>query len=239
MPAKVNMSQVKSVRSKPTEHRRADRLDRLVGQTTHDDRPFYVGILQRVANRFRARRRRLFSTMVPTPTYGRILDLGCGNSQHAWFSGVPDVIGFDLNCGERPYPLFVCGDAAALPFSNKSFDLLFSNSLLEHLPTWELQKRCANEIKRVAFRYWVQVPHRHFPVDPHYLIPFFQYLPEKAMRRWARHFPLGWHQRNTYFECVNCLTYKQMSDLFPDAQIIREKVGLLTKSLIAFRDYEH
>ncbi len=175
---------------------------------------------------------------MPTVTGWRILDLGCGESGQApWLSGVPDVVGVDLRAVDpiwKPYPNFIRGDARRLPFPSRAFDLVFSNSLIEHLPTWEDQKICAAEIRRVGHRYWVQVPNRHFPVDPHYIIPFFQYLPYRVQKTVAKHISLGWNKKGTYqFKRVNCLTRRQMRELFPQARIITESVAGLTKSFIA------
>ena len=208
--------------------------ERLIGQETVGDAPFYGWLLAGIARRYRSRRKRLFSSLISIDRRWRVLDLGCGNAKHAWFAGVAGVVGLDLlHSGEKPYALFVRADSTVLPFSDKSFDFVFSNSLLEHLPTWEEQRRCADEIRRVGFGYWVQVPNRHFPVDPHYIVPFFQYLPEPAMRWWARHLPLGWHKKNTYFERVRCLSFAQMRALFPEATIMREKAAGMTKSFVA------
>jgi SAM-dependent methyltransferase len=208
--------------------------DQLIGQAITGDTPVYGPLLLRISTRYRLRRRRLFAQLIRIARDWQVLDLGCGNSQNAWLHEVSGVVGLDLlDQVDKPYKMFVRADSTALPFADKSFDLVFSNSLLEHLPTWDHQQRCAAEIRRVARRYWVQVPNRHFPIDPHYLIPFFQYLPEPAMKWWARHFSLGWHKKNTYFERVRCLSLREMKTLFPEATIVREKTAGVAKSFIA------
>ena len=63
--------------------------------------------------------------------------------------------------------IYLRQDATALPYPDKSFDVVYSNSLLEHVGRSN-QPKVAAEIRRVAKRYWVQTPNRYFPVEPHY-----------------------------------------------------------------------
>ena len=70
------------------------------------------------------------------------------------------------------------GDAVDMPgISDGAFDVVFSNSVIEHVETYENQRRMAAEIRRVGRRYFVQTPNRHFPLEPHFLVPGFQLLP--------------------------------------------------------------
>ena len=41
-------------------------------------------------------------------------------------------------------------DATELPFADNAFDIAFSNSVIEHLGTWEKQQVFAREARRVA-----------------------------------------------------------------------------------------
>ena len=66
---------------------------------------------------------------------------------------------------------FVSGDGCQLPFRDQSFEIVFSNSVIEHVGTPDQQRRFAHEIQRVGRRYWVQTPNRRFPVEPHLLTP--------------------------------------------------------------------
>ncbi|HWS70973.1 MAG TPA: class I SAM-dependent methyltransferase, partial [Thermoanaerobaculia bacterium] len=67
-----------------------------------------------------------------------------------------------------------------------------SNSVLEHVADMPAMAR---EIRRVGRRWYVQTPNRWFPVEPHFLVPFFQFLPI-ATRAWLlTRFDLGWLTR--------------------------------------------
>src|SRR5690606_38569539 len=87
-----------------------------------------------------------------------------------------------LNLSAQPVSLpnlkSVAGDATNLTqFGDQSFDLVYSNSVIEHLYTFENQKKMAAEIQRVGKRYFVQTPNKYFFIEPHYALPLFQFLP--------------------------------------------------------------
>src|SRR5690606_18576065 len=68
----------------------------------------------------------------------------------------------------------MAGDATDLSaFGNTSFDLVFSNSVIEHLYSLENQKKMASEIRRVGKKYFIQTPNKYFFIEPHYALPFF------------------------------------------------------------------
>lgn len=77
---------------------------------------------------------------------------------------------------------YVQGDGRNLPYTNNEFDIVFSNSVIEHVGTFEDQKRFAEEIRRVAKSYWVQTPNRHFPVETHLIAPFIHFLPRNFQK---------------------------------------------------------
>src|SRR5262245_27700905 len=64
------------------------------------------------------------------------------------------------------------GDGTRLDYGDRSFDIVFSNSVIEHVGTLERQMAFANEVRRVGKAYWVQTPAKEFPIEPHYLGPF-------------------------------------------------------------------
>jgi hypothetical protein len=80
----------------------------------------------------------------------------------------------------------------------------------------------------VAKRYFVQTPNRWFRVEAHVLSPFFQHLPLRARRRLWR-----FGVSSAPFEDVRLLDAGELRSLFPDAIIVRERIGPPTKSLIA------
>lgn len=120
------------------------------------------------------------------------------------------------------------------------YDIVFSNSVLEHVGNFKRQQLMANEIQRVGGKYWIQTPYKHFPIEPHFIFPFYQYLPHGIRRAIALHWPFSYAKflgLDPIFEAehVWLLNRFEMQSLFPDAQIFREKLLGLTKSLIAVR----
>ncbi len=136
----------------------------------------------------------------------------------------------------------VLGDGCTLPFADGIFDLLFSNSVIEHVGTWERQQAFAREARRVGRRIWVQTPAREFFIEPHLIAPFVHWLPLAWQRRLIRNFTVrGWLERpgprevDEFLAEVRLLTFAEMQSLFPDCRIIRERFLGLTKSYIAVR----
>lgn len=136
----------------------------------------------------------------------------------------------------------VVGDGCALPFADKSFDVLFSNSVIEHVGTWERQQDFARESRRVGRRLWVQTPAREFFIEPHLIAPAIHWLPQKWQRRLMRNFTVrGWLERpgprevEEFLNEVRLVTFSEMQSLFPDCTIMRERFLGLTKSYIAVR----
>jgi len=194
------------------------------------------GLRARAASTLSARARKkrleLFVEQIEPKAGERILDVGCGRA--GWLndlSGEIEVVGIDrepsLPGYDGPNRSYRQGDALDLPFADGEFDIAFSNSVIEHLDPadWE---RFASEIQRVSKRFFVQTPNKWFPVEPHVLLPGYQFLPRTLQRKvW----PLA--VRNEPYDEITLLTSEGLSSLFPGAEILRERVGPWTKSLIA------
>jgi hypothetical protein len=136
---------------------------------------------------------------------------------------------------------FTIADGRDLPFGDGSFEIGFSNSVIEHLSTYADQHAFAAELRRVAHRLWIQTPAKSFPVEPHLLTPFIHYLPKSLQRRMLRFTVWGLITKPTPEYCeaflneVRLLSYQEMRELFPDCRIVRERFLFLTKSYIAVR----
>jgi hypothetical protein len=128
-------------------------------------------------------------------------------------------------------------------FAGGKFDLVVSNSVIEHLGTWKNIKLCARELRSVADCGYVQTPSVWFPIEQHFMIPFFHWLPNQVRAILLPHLPrAGYEDVNSIdsardsLEVINLLTGREMAFLFPDAHIDREKLLLLTKSYVAIWD---
>jgi hypothetical protein len=194
--------------------------------------------------RFRRRRmKRFFAIMSPTPQ-ARVLDIG-GTGQ-TWLDESQDESQFPVTLvnirsdGRVEGGRFTAVEAngKALPFADNTFDIAFSNSVIEHVGTWEEQRAFAQEAQRVARRLWIQTPARSFPIEAHLLAPYIQYLPKPLQHRIAPWTPRGWMTPDAVHEIVDevrLLTYREVQQLFPDCRILKERFLGLTKSYIAVR----
>lgn len=137
----------------------------------------------------------------------------------------------------------IVGDARELScYEDKEFDLVFSNSVIEHVGKEEDQKKMADEILRVGKHFYLQTKNKYFPVEPHFIFPFFQFLPLSARIFLLRNFTLGYMKQKvkSYDEAkeiadsVDLLSEKRLRKFFPQAEIKREKFFFMTKSFYLF-----
>ncbi|MEO6990201.1 MAG: methyltransferase domain-containing protein [Candidatus Baltobacteraceae bacterium] len=139
----------------------------------------------------------------------------------------------------------VLGDARDLgAFADRSIDVVYSNSVIEHVGTFDDQRKMANEIRRIARRYFVQTPNALFPIEPHFLVPGFQFMPLAMRTLLLQHARLGWVPRERdpqrardVVGSVRLLTAGQMRTLFPEAVMYRERLLGMTKSVIAYHGW--
>lgn len=139
----------------------------------------------------------------------------------------------------------LAGDACSMPeFADLSFDIVHSNSVIEHVGRWKQMRAMANECARLAPCYFVQTPAFGFPVEPHFRTPFYHWLP-MPIRIWlTMHFRLGFYPKAEtiddamrFVEDAILVDERRMRALFPaPARIEKERVLGLTKSFIAIRD---
>lgn len=199
------------------------------------------------AHRFRARRFQLLKSMLATLS-GPIRLLDVGGTAHYWnmMGDLPDVQITLLNLEEPDSDggrfETLAGDATNLPFADQEFDVIYSNSVIEHLFDWDAQVKMASEISRVSKHYFVQTPNYYFPIEPHWVFPGFHYLPKSARIGLTQRFQLGHMDRLPKYEDakqmveeVKLLSIRQMRRLFPDGSIWRESIGPLTKSIVSYR----
>lgn len=146
--------------------------------------------------------------------------------------------------GAEDGPMFtnLQGSACELAYPDSSFDLVHSNSVIEHVGDWPQMEAFARETRRLAPSYYVQTPNFDFPIEPHFSSPFFHWTSEQArakalMRR--RHGFCG--PAGDMGEAMRLVQHARLLDraqfrfLFPDATYPDEKVLGLTKSLVAVR----
>ena len=113
-----------------------------------------------------------------------------------------------------------------LPFDDDEFDLVYSSSVVEHIPR-DKRQGYAREIARVGRGWWVQTPAFSFPVEPHALLPFAHWLPARLRRAYWRLGVAGDWER------IELLRRGEMAALFGEP--VAERAGPLVKSWISVR----
>jgi len=198
---------------------------------------------------FRARRMALLARTVGITKDTRVLDVGGTVDIWQLAPVMPRLV--LLNQERARYEIgaaeiVVLGDGTSLPFADRSFDLVFSNSVIEHVGSRAEQARFAAEIARVGRQYWVQTPNRYFPVEHHLWTPFIHWLPRswqtailKRFSVWKMLTKYDAAQRefyvNHYLDSIRLLSASDLRALFPDAVVARERFLGWTKSLVAWR----
>jgi len=199
------------------------------------------------AQRLRQARLKLFTDLAQGMAHPiRVLDVG--GTHHFWLamdrSALPPMEITFLNMWayepDLPNATAVVGDARDLSrYADRQFDIVFSNSVIEHVGGFREQARMARECVRVGKSYCIQTPNWAFPIEPHFLFPGFQYLPLPvrarlhAWRRWG-----WWAKAEGYYEAlaevesIRLLTRRELQHLFPDADLHVEYFFGLPKSFV-------
>src|SRR4051812_29982845 len=201
-----------------------------------------------LASRLRLKRNEWFRSRIdhlPRPL--RILDIG-GRTE-VWeairFANRPDTEITLLNTADEvtstttPYFNIVktVGDARDLrQYRDQEFDVVYSNSVIEHVGDIEDMRRMATEMRRVGKRYFLQTPNRYSPIEPHFMFPLFQFLPFSVQVYLVQHFKLGWIPREPrraeaerVVRGIHLLSKRDLRMLFPDSEVVEEKFAGLAK----------
>lgn len=203
-----------------------------------------------LAQRFRQSRFEFLCSLlesVPRPI--RLLDIGGTASfwEAMGLAGEDDIEITLCNVTVPPSdsnPKFPFIQASACDLSviaDDEYDVVFSNSVIEHVGDFSNCRSMAEEVQRVGKRYFVQTPNRNFPIDPHFPFPFFQFLPVTTRAYLLRALPLAWvgrikdpDQAREAAQSVNLLNEADMQALFPGCELYHEKALGMTKSFIAY-----
>lgn len=194
---------------------------------------------------FRVKRMKTFQKQFNISSKDRILDVGGTPFNWSLITEEPKLFLVNLTIPkqrENPRIIWIVADGCHLPFKKNSFDIAYSNSVIEHLGNIKNQKLFANEFKRIAKRHYLQTPNRTFFFEPHYLTPFIHWLPPTWRKKLMKNFTVrGWITRPSAEQCssfvdeINLLSHSEMTQLFPDTEIWTEKFLLWVKSFVVVK----
>jgi ubiquinone/menaquinone biosynthesis C-methylase UbiE len=127
---------------------------------------------------------------------------------------------------------FITGDACHINgLIDNTFDLVFSNSVIEHVGPASRQQAFAETVRQLAPRYWIQTPSLWFPIEAHCNLPLWWFYPQFLQQVWIRR----WQQQGRDFLWrqmteTRLLTLNRLKLLFPEAQVYTEYVVGFPKS---------
>jgi 2-polyprenyl-3-methyl-5-hydroxy-6-metoxy-1,4-benzoquinol methylase len=197
---------------------------------------------------FRENRMRFFCELFRITKETQVLDLGGGAFNWTMVTEIPKLTILDVydHANKAEWATYVVGDGCRTQFASGSFDIVFSNSVIEHVGGMERQRAFAAECMRCGRAFFVQTPNKWFPLDTHTLAPFIHWLPQRIFRKLLRFTPRFLFFKPdpgdlADFSNMHLLTKREMQELFPGAEIIEERILGMTKSLVAVsapcRDY--
>jgi hypothetical protein len=218
-----------------------------------------TGLVEALQKRARARRARLWRGLFPLGPSDKLLDLGSSDGRETASLGldaqitIADVDAEAIAIGARKYGFtpVILKETGPLPFADGEFDVVYCSSVIEHVTVpktdiWRIhsgrefaelafdrQLAFASEIRRIGKGYFVQTPALGFPIESHSWLPFVGWLPRPVQMLAIRVANRWWVKRT--IPDFHLLSKANMRRLFPDAEILHERVAGLTKSFMAVR----
>lgn len=176
----------------------------------------------------------------------RVLDLG--GTPESWrlcpvLPKAVTTVNLKLFESTSPNIIAVQSNACDLPaeIDSDRYDLVYSNSLLEHVGGHVQRQKLVDNIHELADRHWIQTPYRYFPIEPHWLFPGFQFLPYEmrvqVSMKWNRGHIRTYTRQDAEDQVdeVDLLGISQMRRYFPSSTIWYERFTGLVKSLVAIK----
>lgn len=197
----------------------------------------------------RARRRRWAMFLARFPDLGTANVIDLGGTPEFW-ARCPvrparlAVVNLDPPKAEGPpWVEVIVGDAcqAADLVRGGTYDIVFSNSTIEHVGGHDRCQAFAKSVRRLGSRHWIQTPYRYLPIEPHFVFPAFQFLPVAFRHRIAARWPLSYTRSiggvlddpTGAVLATELLGRTQLHYYFPDSEIVSERMLGITKSIIA------
>jgi SAM-dependent methyltransferase len=205
----------------------------------------YKALLKSFSRRSRRKKFDFFGKVFDPRPDDRVLDVGASGQPFTGYT-FEDHYPYDerivaggvdpreIRDAQRLYPsvLYSMFDGRLLPFRDKSFDIVFSNAVIEHIIGGDQQEQFAREIMRVGRSWFVTTPNYWFPFESHYHLPFIQFMPREIQRRYNRMF--GTAIAKGTVQDLALLSARRLQRLFPTSRIARMRVTLWPETLVAY-----
>jgi|SoiMethySBSTD1v2_1073268.scaffolds.fasta_scaffold66563_2 SAM-dependent methyltransferase len=192
----------------------------------------------RLQHQSRQRKFALFMKLLQPTARDLVLDCGGGDSSYfeALYPWPERIVVLDIALANLRQPgasTPVCGNGLRLPFHNHTFDIVWSNAVIEHVGDLNRQRQFASEIRRVGRAYFITTPWKGFPIELHYKLPLYQFVPKATQRYLSRRYAIGWYPKGQW-EDINLLWQRQLQMLFPNARVFKHQITPWPETLIAY-----
>jgi SAM-dependent methyltransferase len=196
----------------------------------------------------RERKMRLFLEAMRPDAGTTVVDVGVGDTgfstepgvarthnffeaMYPWPEQLTAVSDVPLPQFAEAFPEIRCftADGRELPFEDDTFDIAFSNAVLEHVGDRDDQRRFVHELCRVAGRVFISTPNRWFPIELHTLLPFVHWLPRGPRDALLRSL------RQSAWTHLNLLGPRELLALFPASVRARVLEARITVTATASR----
>ena len=208
-------------------------------------RNHYIRLLRHFSRRSRFKKFELFEAVLEPRPADRILDIGASGrvfttySFEDFYSHPERITGGGVDFEEvrtarleHPRSRYIVLDGCSLPFPDQSFDIVFSNAVIEHILGDGRQERFAREVMRVGKSWFVTTPNYWFPFESHYHLPFIQFVPRELQRVYNR--LLGTHIAKGEVQELALLSARGLQKLFPTGSIKRVRITFWPETLVAY-----
>jgi SAM-dependent methyltransferase len=202
-------------------------------------------VLKNLSRKSRTKKFDLLRQVLPPRPQDRVLDIGVSGEVFLQYAledvyPYPDRIvagGYEpreIAAARQhyPHPQYTIFDGCALPFPDQSFDLVFSNAVIEHILGPGRQEKFAQEVMRVGRSWFVTTPNFWYPFESHHHLPFFQFLPRPVQMQYNRQ--LGTHIPKGTVQELGLLSARQLHALFPTSHIAKVRVTFWPETLVAY-----
>jgi SAM-dependent methyltransferase len=212
-----------------------------------------MSLFSKLSYKSRKQKLKLFYDLVCPDENIKILDVGAEINpsgdrglqlidDYAWKSNVSAINLSQQHIGKinSIYPEIDArvGDACNLPYPDKYFDVVYSNAVIEHVGSYENQKKMASEIMRVGKSWFLATPNRWYPFEFHLRLPFVTWLPWHGYR-WLGKLISYNHMKKRYAFGLDtsdlCLmSAAELRKCFSGSRIIKSRITFMAENLIVF-----
>jgi 2-polyprenyl-3-methyl-5-hydroxy-6-metoxy-1,4-benzoquinol methylase len=179
-------------------------------------------------------RERMFATLMEitgADSRTKVLDVGVTNDEriesnflerlYPYPENITAVGLEDASFLESKYPgvRYLQADALNLSFADKTFDLVTSFAVIEHVGCRDDQQRFVQELCRVGKSCVITTPNRWYPMEVHTMSPLIHWLPPGAFRTILRTLGKEFYAQE---KNLNLLDAKTLRRMFPKNMKITE-----------------